>query len=129
MVIDASALLAVLLREPHGEWVVQTLERHQGPLQMSAVNLTETLIILADRRKGPLAVFEQQLYGAGITFVPTTILQAQIAAQARHSFRINLGDCFAYALAVTENLPILTLDADFRALDVPVILPPAASMS
>ena len=37
---------------------------------------------------------------------------------------INLGDCFAYALAVTENLPLLTLDSDFRAVDIPVILPP-----
>lgn len=124
MIVDASALLAVLLDEPQGEWVVQTLENHQGPLQMGTVNLAETLIILADRRKQPLTVFEQQIYGTGITFVPTTVLHAQLAAQARHTFRINLGDCFAYALAVTENLPILTLDSDFQTVDVPVILPP-----
>ncbi|MGH8575974.1 MAG: type II toxin-antitoxin system VapC family toxin [Gammaproteobacteria bacterium] len=56
-----------------------------------------------------MTAFEQKNYGAEIAFAPTTVLHAQIAAQARHAFRINLGDCFAYALAVTENLPLFTL--------------------
>jgi ribonuclease VapC len=124
MVIDASALLAVLLEEPYVGWVVRMLENHPTSLCMSTVNLTETLIILADRRKGSLTVFEQKIYDAGIAFAPTTVLHAQIAAQARHTFRINFGDCFAYALAITENLSLLTLDSDFRAVDIPVILPP-----
>lgn len=44
---------------------------------------------------------------------------ADIAARARLTFPLNLGDCFAYALARAEQCPILTLDEDFRAVDVP----------
>ncbi len=38
---------------------------------------------------------------------------------------LNLGDCFAYALAKTMDLKLLTLDLDFRAVDVPLVLPGA----
>jgi uncharacterized protein with PIN domain len=62
-----------------------------------------------------------------IDFVAPTTQHAFIAARARQRFPLNLGDCFAYALAVTENLPILTLDTGFLGVDVPVILPPGAS--
>lgn len=39
-------------------------------------------------------------------------------------FPLKLGDCFAYALAKTENCPLLTLDRDFRATDIAALLPP-----
>jgi uncharacterized protein with PIN domain len=50
-------------------------------------------------------------------------VQAQIASKARLKFSLNLGDCFAYALACVENSPILTLDSDFARVDVPVVFP------
>jgi uncharacterized protein with PIN domain len=49
--------------------------------------------------------------------------QRRIAAAARFCFPPNLGDCFAYTLAV-HDLPILAVDADFRTVDRPVLLPP-----
>ena len=66
---------------------------------------------------------ETQLLTSGIRFVAPDESQAQLAAKARLRFPLNLGDCFAYALARAEQCPILTLDQDFRALDIPVILP------
>ena len=59
-----------------------------------------------------------------IRFIPPDREQAELAAEARLRFPLNFGDCFAYALARSTGLPPLTLDSDFRALDVPVILPP-----
>lgn len=58
-----------------------------------------------------------------IRFVPPTRAQAEIAASARLRFPLNLGDCFAYALAKDEGLPLLTLNRDFRNTDVELILP------
>lgn len=60
---------------------------------------------------------------SGIRFVAPDARQARIAARARLSFPLNLGDCFAYALASVEGAPILTTDADFRSVDVQVVLP------
>jgi len=50
--------------------------------------------------------------------------QARIVAEARIRYPLNLGDCFAYALARVENCPILAKDSDFRKADNPVLFPP-----
>ena len=90
---------------------------------MSTVNLTETLIRLRDRQPDRFAQLESRLLNSGIRFVPPDVEQARIAGDARLRYPINLGDCFAYALARVEKRAILTLDSDFRCLDVPVIMP------
>jgi uncharacterized protein with PIN domain len=90
---------------------------------MSTVNLTETLIRLRDRQPVRFVELERQLLNSGIRFVPPDIEQARIAAEARLRFPLNLGDCFVYALARIESQAILTLDSDFRCLDVAVITP------
>jgi PIN domain nuclease of toxin-antitoxin system len=50
VVIDTSALLAVVFQEQHGSWVVELLEKNAGRLCMSTVNLAETLIHILDRQ-------------------------------------------------------------------------------
>ena len=56
------------------------------------------------------------------------VQQACAAASARHEFRtLNLGDCFAYALATSEQVPILTLDADFLTTGHDVVHPSTSS--
>jgi len=92
---------------------------------MSTVNLTEVLIRLKDRRPDNLVHLESQLLNSGIRFVAPDVEQARLAAEARLKFPLNLGDCFAYALAKTMDLTLLTLDLDFRAVDVPLVLPGA----
>jgi ribonuclease VapC len=123
VVIDTSALLAVFLEEPHAEWVAERFTEHAGELRMSTVNLTETLIRLRDRRPESVDEIEELLLEGGIRFIAPDAGQAKIAAEARFRYPLNLGDCFAYALASTQGGPILTLDLDFRSVDVEVLLP------
>jgi ribonuclease VapC len=123
MVVDTSVLLAVFFAEPAGGWAAKQLAEHASELRMSTVNLTETLIRVRDRQPQLYETIETELLTSGIRFVPPDVEQAKIAAEARLRYPLNLGDCFAYALAVVENCPILALDSDFRAVDRPVVLP------
>ena len=125
MVVDTSAILAVLFEEPHAEWAAEIMAEHSAELRMSTVNLAETLIILRDRQPQLAEELEEAILMSGIRFVPPDAEQAQKAAEGRLRFPLNLGDCFAYALAVAEGCPLLAVDRDFRAIDVPVELPPA----
>ena len=90
---------------------------------MSTVNLAEALIRIRDRQPALADELEERLLTGGIRFIPPDAAQARTAARARLSFPLNLGDCFAYALAVAERCPILTLDGGFRAVDRPVVMP------
>lgn len=123
MVVDTSIILSIFFKEPHAEWAAEQMNKHARELRMSTVNLTETLIHLQDRQPQLFNALEEQLLYNGIRFVMPDVGQARIAAQARIKFPLNLGDCFAYALAVQEDCPILTLDKDFKALDHPIIHP------
>ncbi|SRR5579883_2576630 len=121
MVLDTSVILAIFFKEKHYEWAVEQMNTHARQLRMSTVNLTEALIHIQDRQPQLFHTLEDELLCNSIRFVAPDIKQAQIAAQARIKFPLNLGHCFAYALAVQEDCPILTLDKDFRLLDHPVI--------
>ena len=124
MVIDTSLLLAIVFEEPHAEWAAALLEQHAADLRMSTVNLTEALIRIRDRQPHLYEEIETRVLSGGIRFIPPDVRQAQIAAEARLRLPLNLGDCFAYALAVVEDCPILAVDGDFRGIDHPVVMPP-----
>ena len=123
IVVDTSVILAIFFDEAHAEWAAAQLGA-AAHLQMSTVNLAETLIRLRDARPSVADELEARLMSSGIRFVPPDADQARLAAAARLRYPLNLGDCFAYALAAAEGASILTLDRDFRALDVDVVLPP-----
>ena len=123
MVIDTSAILALLFGEPQAEWVAGQLAAHRGELQMSTVNLTETLIRVRDRKQAAADDMEAKLLESGVRFVAPTVEQSRIAAEARLKLPLNLGDCFAYALAADCNDALLTLDSDFRATDCDLVSP------
>lgn len=125
MVIDTSVLVAIFLNEDLGSWCSAQLEAHQPNLRMSVVNYTELLILIADRQPSELAEIRRRVERSVIRLVPPTVEQAEIAAVARRRFPLNLGDCFAYALAKDENCPLLTLDRDFRRCDIKVLMPRA----
>ena len=123
MVVDTSILLAIIFDEEHAAWAVEQLQAGAGELRMSTVNLAEVLILVRDRQPRLADGIEEAVLGSGIRFVAPDVIQAQTAAWARLRFPLNLGDCFAYALASTEGCPVLTLDRDFRAVDLRVVLP------
>jgi ribonuclease VapC len=123
VVVDSSILLAVFFAEPHGAWAAARLREYAGALRMSTVNLAEVLIRLRDRQPTLYPQMEARVLGSGIRFVAPTVEQARVAADARVRLPLNLGDCFAYALAVAEDCPILTLDEDFRRAGHSVVMP------
>jgi ribonuclease VapC len=125
MVVDTSALVAVLFKEPTARWIAEKLSENAGHLKMSTVNLTETLILIRDRQPGLYGELEEQILSSGIEFVAPDAEQARIASAARIEHPLNLGDCFAYALAITEKCAILTLDRDFSRTDVRCVIPKA----
>lgn len=75
-------------------------------------------------RRGPFEPLRAKLLASGIQFVAPDTEQAVTAATARLRLRLDLGDGFAYALlADAQGGPLLTLDQDFRAADIEVLLP------
>lgn len=125
MVIDTSAIIAILLGEPEAPELARAIE-DGSPRLLSAANLLETSMVI-EARKGDAAGRELDLlvYRAGIDVVPVDQEQAEIARVAwrrygkgRHPASLNFGDCFAYALAKTTGLPLLFKGDDFNQTDI-----------
>ena len=94
---------------------------------MSSVNYVEVLILVGDRFPRRVDEVRELIDSSEIQIVSATRRQAEIAAKARLKYPLNMGDCFAYALAKEEDCPLLTLDRDFRNTDIGVVLPKRAS--
>jgi ribonuclease VapC len=123
LVVDTSAILAVLFNEPQANWAAGQLQKQTGKLMMSTVNLAEALIIFRSRQPVLAEQLESTLCDGSIQFIAPTVDQVRIVADARLRLPLNLGDCFAYALAVTEQCELLAVDADFGKVDIPVVIP------
>jgi ribonuclease VapC len=122
MIVDTSAVLALLFNEPTAVWVATQLSASQGH-QMSTVNLAECLIRIRDLKPTTAVYLIDRLYAMDLTYISPTTEQAELVAIARTTYPLNFGDCFAYALAKSMNLPLLTLDADFRKTDLTILAP------
>lgn len=123
MVVDTSILLAVFFNEPLGPWALDRLQKHCSDLLMSTVNYAEALILIHDRQPRLFQEMRDRILESSIRLVAPTPEQAETAAVARSRYPLNLGDCFAYALAKHESCPLLTLDRDFRRTDIETVLP------
>jgi len=125
MVIDTSAIIAVLLDEANAACIAQAIETG-SPRLLSAANLVEASMVI-ESRKGEAGGRELDLllYRAGIEVVAVDQDQAEVARLAwrqfgkgRHPAALNYGDCFAYALAKTRRLPLLFRGDDFAQTDI-----------
>ena len=125
MVIDASAVLAILLDEKDAQVLARAIENADS-CRMSAVNYLEAALVI-DNRGDAVAhrEFDRFVRRARIQIEPVTFEQAQIARAAyrdfgkgRHPARLNLGDCFAYALAKFVDEPLLFKGRDFSRTDI-----------
>lgn len=125
MVIDTSALLAILLAEPEAEFFARAIAADPKRL-VSAVSALEVAIVIR-ARKGPAGVRELDLlvHSAGLTVVSFDQEQVQIARKAyeeygkgHHPAALNLGDCSSYALARTSGEPLLCKGSDFPQTDI-----------
>lgn len=127
LVVDTSAIMAILLEEPTSEHLAGLLADSDDAI-MSAVTLVEATIV-AEARLGPAggSLVQRILREAEITVVDVTELTALDAidgwrtyGKGRHRAALNLGDCFTYALAIRRNLPVLCTGGDFAETDVAV---------
>jgi ribonuclease VapC len=123
LVVDTSVLLAVFFNEKMGPWAADQLQAHRHDLLMSTVTYAEALILAEDRQPGDIDLIRESVEASSLRLIAPDRQQAELAAAARLRYPLNLGDCFAYALAKQQNCPILTLDRDFRNTDLAVILP------
>jgi ribonuclease VapC len=125
MVIDTSAIAAILFKESGFEALIERIEESET-LLISAASLVE-LSIVVESRKGEDGArdLDLWLYRAGIEIAPVDADQADIARLAwrrfgkgRHPAGLNYGDCFAYALAKKTGLPLLYKGNDFSLTDL-----------
>jgi ribonuclease VapC len=125
MIVDTSALLAILLDEGEAGRMLDAIV--DAPIvRMSAANWLEVAMIV-EERGGRLASLrlDEFFRAARIEVAPVTMAQAEAARQAwrhfgrhRHSARLDFGDCLAYALAKTEGDRLLFTGEDFSRTDV-----------
>lgn len=125
MIVDTSALVAILYREPEAARFVKAI--HDVELtRISVANYVE-LSMLVEGQLGPdgMRQAEAFLRRAGVIVEPVTLDHGELARQAfldfgkgRHKAGLNLGDCFAYALAKATGEPLLFKGNDFSQTDV-----------
>jgi ribonuclease VapC len=122
MVIDTSALMAVLQGEPDAERCISAMATDQT-LLISAGTLAELFVVAAARgATGDLAALLDDL---ALEVVPVTAADAQLVGEAyarwgkgTHPASLNFGDCFAYTLAKARGCPLLLVGADFSKTDI-----------
>ncbi|WP_284179065.1 type II toxin-antitoxin system VapC family toxin [Rhabdaerophilum sp. SD176] len=125
MIVDASALLAILFDEPEAEQFAALLAQAEAP-RMSAVNYLEAAIRI-DQQDSVVATqaFDAFIELSGIAIEPVTVEHTRLARRAyamfgkgRHRAGLNFGDVFAYALAKSRQEPLLYKGNDFVHTDV-----------
>ena len=124
MIVDSSALLAVIQGEPEAAECIDRLLAEE--CRISAANWVEAGIVMDNRSIVTQREFDQLMSLAEISVAPVTADQARIARDAYrrygrgsgHPARLNYGDCFAYALAVSSGESLLFVGDDFGETDV-----------
>jgi ribonuclease VapC len=125
MVLDTSALLAILQDEPERRAFNEAIEAADAR-RLSLANLVEVAIVI-EARFGAAGQrdLDQYVERAEIELMPVDLEQAHVARRAysrygkgRHAAALNFGDCFAYALATVLGEPLLFKGGDFARTDV-----------
>jgi ribonuclease VapC len=129
MIVDSSALLAILRAEPEAERCAKAI-RVAAHRRISAANFLEAAIAI-DSSRSPVATrrFDELIRDTELVIEPVTEEQARIAREAYRDFgkgsghpaELSFGDCFAYALAKARMEPLLFKGDHFRHTDVKVV--------
>jgi ribonuclease VapC len=126
VIVDSSALVAIARNEPDIERFVRALTDATRPL-ISAATYAETAVIVeGSRRLDEVRIFDDAFAEFGISIEPFTEAHALAARAAYRRFgkgsghraRLNLGDCFAYALAKATGEPLLYKGDGFGHTDI-----------
>lgn len=125
MILDASAIIAMLRAEPESRDLATAMFSAKIR-RVSAVNFVETAVVI-ESGKDPVASrrLDDFFRASNVAIEAVTAKQAQIAREAyrdfgkgRHKAGLNLGDCFAYALAKDLDEPLLFKGSDFTHTDI-----------
>ena len=131
MFIDASAILAILTREPEADALADVLESAPSPIT-SPIAMFEAALGICRKRHASVEEAEEDvrefLGVAGVRTVSITEREAETALAAfsrygrgwGHPAQLNLGDCFAYAMAKNHGTALLFKGEDFDKTDIPV---------
>lgn len=131
MVIDSSAILAILQREPERRKFLEIIEDADS-VRISVANFVEISMVIESRYGAEgLRDLDSFISRAGIELVPVDEEQGQLARSAfsrfgrgRHRAGLNFGDCFSYAAATFLGEPLLSKGDDFIHTDVRLLNPP-----
>ena len=125
MIVDSSAILAILTGAPEAAALLETLVEAERP-RMSVANWLE-LAMMIEERGGRLASLrlDEFFRAAGIELAAVDAAQAEAARTAwrqfgrhQHSARLDFGDCFAYALAKRDGEKLLYSGEGFGRTDI-----------
>jgi ribonuclease VapC len=129
MIVDTSAIIAVLKEESDAARFLRALTTSTLPKHMSAANYLEAGIVV-DANRNPLLSrrLDDLIVQTETEVAPVTREQAEIARAAYRDFGkgsghpagLNFGDCFAYALAKSMREPLLFKGDDFSQTDVAI---------
>lgn len=124
IVVDTSAVVAVMMREAEADAVREALMKASARA-MAAGNYLECALVMSGRRLGGRADLDEWLTLRRIDIHPVDRDLAALAADAfatygrgRHPAGLNCGDCFAYALAKSLRAPLLYKGEDFARTDI-----------
>jgi ribonuclease VapC len=125
VVLDTSALLAVLLGEPERDRFIAALADAEDPLISAATLVESSIVMRAKTGDGGVADLDDVLAAAAVRSVAVDSVQAYLARDAfarfgkgRAAAGLNFGDCFSYALARAMDRPLLFKGDDFSKTDV-----------
>lgn len=129
MIVDSSALVAIIFDEPEADDLFEVLMA--GSPRLSAATYFETGMVIDRKAEDdfPAEAFERLLTMTRLEVMPVTREQAELARAAyrafgkgNHQAALNFGDCFAYALAKETGEPLLFKGDDFSRTDIPSAL-------
>ncbi len=127
MVIDTSALVAILLAEPERDRFVELLADATDPLISAATLVEASIVMLAKTGVAGVSDLDELLAAAAVRCVAVDGTQAHIARDAFGRYGkgqspagLNYGDCFPYALAIAFNRPLLFKGEDFTRTGIAV---------
>jgi ribonuclease VapC len=126
MILDTSAVVAIFIKEPGFEALVQKLAA--GASGIGTPTLAETGVVLAARlRADPRPLLMRFVQEFGVALVPFGEVHWREAVEAyqrfgkgRHAASLNFGDCLSYATALLARRPLLCVGDDFRRTDLPL---------
>lgn len=128
MVLDTSAVMAVLAAEPSAGRLIAAIEADRVRLISAATVVEVSLVLLGRYGEGGDLLFDQFLQRIEAEVVPVDAHQVALARDAtrrfgrgRHAAALNYGDCFSYALAAARREPLLCVGDDFRRTNLVVV--------